>query len=267
MVETRAIYKLDAFAEAPFSGNPAAVVPLDAWPEETLLQAIAMENNLSETAYFVPTPDDPDHDYRLRWFTPRIEVDLCGHATLATAAVLFDRLGFAGDRLRFASNSGTLTVARAEQGRFALDLPAMPGEAGPPPAGLSERLGGVPVTGFVAGTFELALLPDEVAVRTARPDLRAIETAHPRGLVITAPGDTCDVVSRFFAPHSGNDEDPVTGSVHCTIAPYWAGQVGRNRLHCRQLSRRGGDLYCTLADGRVRIEGAARFYLEGTIDV
>jgi PhzF family phenazine biosynthesis protein len=260
------IYQLDAFAEAPFSGNPAAVVPLEAWLPDEVLQAIAAENNLSETAFLATAADDPAHDFALRWFTPEIEVDLCGHATLAAGAALFERMGFSGERVRFSSRSGTLAVARAPGGRYELDFPARPGAPAEIPDGLAEALGGIAPVAFVVADKNMAVLSDEAAVRAVRPDLGFIANLPGDGLIVTAPAASGgDCASRYFAPHAGIAEDPVTGSAHCTIVPYWAARLGQSELHCRQLSARGGDLYCRLDGDRVRIAGRARLYLEGRI--
>lgn len=268
MTKSLPIYQVDAFAEAPFAGNPAAVMPLEGWLPDDVLQNIAMENNLSETAFFVATPDDPDADYHLRWFTPAVEVDLCGHATLASAATLFDKLGYGKDVIRFRSQSGQL-VATAQGDRVELDFPARPGTATRVPDGLAEALGGVEPVGFLRASKNMAVLESEAAVRAISPDFDYISAMDGDGLILTAPGaeDGGDVASRYFAPHAGIDEDPVTGSAHCTIVPYWAERLGKLHLHCRQVSARGGDLYCELAGDRVRIAGEARFYMEGRIDV
>ncbi|MBP5857676.1 PhzF family phenazine biosynthesis protein [Marivibrio halodurans] len=272
MTKTFPLYQLDAFAEAPFAGNPAAVVPLDAWLPDQVMQAVAAENNLSETAFVVPMPDGAESDYHLRWFTPTVEVDLCGHATLATGAVLFGEMGFAGERVRFHSRGGPLFVARGEAGRLALDFPVAPARPITMPAGLAEMLGGVDVLSFHKAYMNMAVLADEAAVRAVTPNLKAIAALPGDGLVVTAPGAGRDgaggdVASRYFAPHAGIDEDPVTGSAHCMIAPYWSERLGRTRLHCRQVSARGGDLHCTVSGDRVRIEGHVRPYLEGRITI
>lgn len=264
MTQTLPIYQVDAFAEAPFTGNPAAVVPLDAWLSDEILQAIAMENNLSETAYFIPTPDDDRANYHLRWFTPTHEVDLCGHATLATAKILFDILGFERPSIAFQTQSGVLSCAR-EGDRLTLDFPVRRASATRVPDGLAAALGGIEPVGFFKAVKNMALLASEAEVRAVRPDLPYIAAMEGDGLIVTGPGDTCDAASRYFAPHGGIDEDPVTGSAHCTVAPYWAERLGRNTLHCRQVSARGGDLYCEVAGDRVRISGEARLYMKGSI--
>lgn len=260
------IFQIDAFAEVPFSGNPAAVVPLDAWLPDDVLQKIAMENNLAETAFFIPTPDSEDTDFHLRWFTPAVEVDLCGHATLATAAVLFEKLSFAAELVRFQSKSGILRV-RSQGDRFQLDFPVRAATPTRVPDGLADALGGIEPVGFLRAKKSMAVLASEAEVRAVRPDFAFISRLEGDGLIVTAPGDTVDAASRYFAPHAGIDEDPVTGSAHCTIVPYWAERLGRTSLHCRQVSARSGDLYCDLADDRVLMAGAARFYMDGTIHV
>ena len=264
------IYQVDAFTDRVFAGNPAAVVPLSEWLADDVLQAVASENNLSETAYFIPTPEDADHDFHLRWFTPGIEVELCGHATLATAAVLFRELGWAKDEIRFKAMAGDLVVRR-KGALFELDFPYRPATAVTPPDGFEKALGATPVEFLKAKKF-MAVLPDEAAVRAVQPDLDFIAAMDGDGLIVTAPGDgkggeSGDCASRYFAPHAGIPEDPVTGSAHCTIIPYWAEKLGRNELHARQISARGGDLYCTLAGDRVLIAGQAVLYMKGVVHV
>ncbi|NMM44377.1 PhzF family phenazine biosynthesis protein [Rhodospirillaceae bacterium KN72] len=267
MTKSLPLYQLDAFAEAPFAGNPAAVVPLDDWLPDTVLHAIAAENNLSETAFFVPIPDTEQADFHLRWFTPTVEVDLCGHATLATAGTLFDHLGFEKSTVRFKSQSGTLTATR-QGNRVELDFPARPGTPTRVPDGLAAALGGIEPVGFLRAMNNMAVLQSEAEVRAVKPDLAYIAALDGDGLIVTAPGEDGDVASRYFAPHAGIDEDPVTGSAHCTIVPYWAERFGgKTQLHCRQVSARGGDLFCELAGDRVRMAGTVRLYLEGRIHV
>lgn len=259
------IYQVDAFTDRVFAGNPAAVVPLTEWLPDADLQAMALENNLAETAYFVPTPNDPGHDFHLRWFTPKIEVDLCGHATLATAAVLYRELGWAEDEIRFKAMAGDLIV-RKRRDMFELDFPARPPVAEPPPEGFAEALGAQPLEFYKAKKF-MAVLEDEAAVRAVQPDLDFIAGMPGDGLIVTGKGDSVDCASRYFAPHAGIAEDPVTGSAHCTIVPYWAEKLGRKELHARQISARGGDLYCTLVDDRVLIAGQAVLYMKGVVHV
>lgn len=252
------IYQVDAFTSKVFGGNPAAVCPLDEWLPDDVLQNIALENNLSETAYLVPEGDG----YRIRWFTPTIEVDLCGHATLASAHVLFEELGFDRDVLKLHSRSGELRVTR-DEGRLALDFPAARSEVMKPAEGLLAALGG-PAPVEVLGPKVLVVYEDEAAVRAVAPDFRALVKIS--NVIATAPGTDVDFVSRYFAPQSGIDEDPVTGSAHCTSVPYWAERLGKSRLHARQISQRQGEVFCEDRGDRVSIAGNAVLYLRGTIE-
>jgi PhzF family phenazine biosynthesis protein len=256
------IYQVDAFTSRRFHGNPAAICPLEEWLPDATLQSIAAENNLAETAYFVRRDEGV---YQLRWFTPEVEVDLCGHATLASAFVLFERLGFTGDRIGFDTRSGRLWVTR-EGPRLALDFPARPPEPCSVHAGLLEALGGSPLQVLAARDYVVVYkTADEV--RALKPDMAALCGIDRFAVIVTAPGSDCDFVSRFFAPAKGVPEDPVTGSAHCTLIPYWASRLGRNTLFARQVSKRGGELYCELQGDRVRIAGEGVLYLEGTIEV
>lgn len=257
------IYQVDAFADRAFTGNPAAVVPLDEWLPDDILAGIAAENNLAETAYFVK--DAGDADFHLRWFTPTIEVDLCGHATLASAAILFDKLAWQRDSITFRSLSGPLTVTRRDN-LFVLNFPSRPATDVPIPDGLAEAIG-VPPSRFLRATMNMAILESEAVVRAVNPDLAFIADMEGDGLIISAPGEACDCTSRYFAPHAGIDEDPVTGSAHCTIIPYWAETLGKDEIHARQVSQRGGDLYCRMEGERVSIAGNATLYLTGRIFV
>lgn len=257
------LFHVDAFTDRLFGGNPAAVVPLSDWLPDEVMCAIAAENNLSETAFFIPAADS-GADFHLRWFTPTVEVDLCGHATLASAFVLFTALGLQADKLRFASASGTLTAIQAEDGMITLDFPARAGAGMPVPDGLVAAIG-QPVIGFRRAVMNMAILESEAAVRMAQPDLDYIRQLDGDGLIITAAGDSCDCASRYFAPNSGIDEDPVTGSAHCTIAPYWAEQLGKTVIAARQVSKRGGDIRCELAGDRVLISGHACLYSSGQL--
>lgn len=261
------IYTVDAFTTDVFAGNPAAVVPLKEWLPDALMQKIGLENNLSETAFFVPLPDDPDHDFEIRWFTPKIEVPLCGHATLASAWVLFNRLGWDGDGLRLRSrHSGTLNVSRLDGGRLELDFPAQPPVEVTEPEGLADALGVTPLAVMESARY-FVVLEDEATVRAVTPDLHYIANTLKKSLIITAPGDDCDCASRMFAPAGGIDEDPVTGSAHCAITPYWTERLGKPAIHARQVSTRGGDLYCRMDGDRVRIAGDAVLYMQGRITV
>lgn len=261
------IYQVDAFTGEVFHGNPAALVPLETWLSDAVLQAIAEENNLSETAFFAP---DGDH-LRLRWFTPTTEVDLCGHATLASAWLIFNRLKPELDRVAFATRSGVLTVARTgegEEGAMRMDFPARPASPVAPCAGLIEALGGGRPKEILASRDYLIVYDDPGTVRSLKPDLAAIAKADRFAVIVTAPGDgPYDCVSRFFAPARGVPEDPVTGSAHCSIAPYWAGRLGKGTIHAYQASRRGGEMRCSLQDDRVLLEGRCAFYLEGAIHI
>ena len=253
-------FQVDAFAERVFEGNPAAVVPLPDWPEDGLLQAIAMENNLSETAFFVPEADD----FRLRWFTPKAEVALCGHATLAAAHVLYDALGYNRDSVRFLSRSGPLTVRRAGTG-YSMDFPALPSTSMVIPDDLIDGLGGCEPAAVLSGQDLLVVLERESDVAELQPDLTALARLDGRGVVVTARGAEHDFVSRCFFPKLGVPEDPVTGSAHCQLAPYWAERLGKTRLAARQLSRRGGQVDCELQRERVVLRGQAVTYLTGRI--
>ena len=259
------LFQIDAFAERVFQGNPAAVCPLEAWLPEALMQAIAAENNLSETAFCVPEGEG----YGLRWFTPLKEIDLCGHATLATAHVLFEHLGFAGAEIVFSTRSGALRVTRAGD-RLAMDFPAKAVEPCAAPAALIEGLGRMPLEVY-GGRDYLAVFADAAEVRALTPDPRRLAELDRHGVSVTAPGGAedgdVDFVSRFFVPKFGVDEDPVTGSAHCSLTPFWAARLGKATLEARQVSRRGGRLQCTLAGERVILRGRAVTYMAATIEV
>jgi PhzF family phenazine biosynthesis protein len=249
-------FQVDAFAEGPFTGNPAAVMPLDHWLPDETMQSIAAENNLAETAFTVPSERD-DADYDLRWFTPTVEVNLCGHATLASAHILLH-----GERIRFATKSGILTVSRDED-LLRLDMPAAAVE----PKHLPELLQAAGLTGetFLSPKGNgnaIILLADESAVRAARPDFAALRRL-PYLLSVTAPGDSQDVASRVFAAYHGIDEDPVTGSAHTALVPFWAERLGRNRFTAVQVSTRTGLLDCELKGDRVVLGGRAVTVIEG----
>lgn len=255
------LYQVDAFASAPFEGNPAAVCPLESWLPDTLMQAIALENQLSETAFVVREGDA----FHIRWFTPTDEVDLCGHATLATAHVLLEELGVGDERLHFTSQSGDLFVERSAE-RLVLDFPSRP--AGEPieDAGLLAALGLESVREVRPGPYWMVVLDDEAALHDLEPDMPALASREP--LIVTAPGSgEFDFVSRFFCPGLGIPEDPVTGSAHCTSAPYWAERLGRSKLLARQASARGGTVHCEVVGDRVRVGGDCLLYLRGRIQV
>jgi len=268
-MKTTPIYQIDAFTSETFKGNPAAVMPLEAWLPEQQLQAIAQENNLSETAFVVPLPESDSADFHIRWFTPTTEVPLCGHATLATAWVIFKKLGWSTERVRFTSKSGALAVARKPDGWLELDFPNLPFEQQPTPSLITEALGEAPATSLYVpnDTNYMVELAGESAVLEAAPDLRKLAQLGNQGLIVTAPGSECDFVSRYFAPGAGIDEDPVTGSIHSVLTPYWAEKLGKNTLYARQLSKRGGELRCELQGERVAIAGQAAFYMEGAVSL
>jgi len=257
------MYQVDAFASQVFAGNPAAVCELEAWLEDHVLQAIAAENNLSETAYLVRNGAGFD----LRWFTPTAEVTLCGHATLAAAKVLFDLRGWAEPTIRFQTRQrGVLTVEKRGD-LLEMDFPALPARPVQPPPGLAEALGAVPRQVLESVEDWLVVLDDEVTVRGLKPDFAALEKMPCRCVVPTARGARVDFVSRAFAPRLGIPEDPVTGSAHCVLVPYWAGVLGKNELHAFQVSARGGEVFCRNAGDRVKLAGRAVVYLEGMIHV
>ncbi len=259
------IYQVDAFTQRLFGGNPAAVCPLARWLPDSQLQRIAAENNLSETAFFVARDaQSASHPvYELRWFTPAVEVDLCGHATLASASVIFTKLSPQADAITFHSQSGPLVVTRDGEG-YSLDFPAAPPQPWDDQGRVAAALGLAP-EGVQRATKAMAVLADEAAVRAVVPNMEKIAALETDGLIVTAPGDTVDFVSRYFAPGSGIPEDPVTGSAHCTTVPYWAARLGKTHLIAQQVSSRGGDLICDLQGARVRLWGQTVLYLEGQL--
>ena len=259
------LYQVDAFTARVFAGNPAAICPLEAWLPDATLQAIAAENNLAETAFFVREGDA----FGLRWFTPAVEVDLCGHATLATAWLLMTRLEPSRQAVVFNTRSGALTVTRDGE-RFVMDFPSRPASAAAPAAGLLEALGGDPVELLLSAQAKnfLAVYRSAEEVRALQPDFAALAKIVGHGVVVTAPGSgTTDFVSRYFAAWHGIPEDPVTGSAHCTLTPYWAARLGKGNLVARQISKRGGELFVSNRGERVMIAGQCAFYLEGTIEI
>ena len=255
------MYQVDAFTTQLFRGNPAAIVVMDSWLPDEILQSIAAENNLAETAYVIPGADPKP----LRWFTPTIEIDLCGHATLATAHVLFRHHFPKLDRVSFHTKSGTLTVAR-EGDLLSMDFPSRPARPVTVNDALAGALGLKPREALLARDL-LAVFETEEQVRGLQPDFARIAQLEGMGVIASAPGDQVDFVSRFFAPKAGVPEDPVTGSSHCTLIPYWAQRLGRSSLTARQIPPRGGDIQCEMRGDRVRIGGAAVEYLEGEIEV
>lgn len=260
-----ALYQIDAFTSRPFGGNPAAVCPLERWLPDDVLQSIAEENNLAQTAFYVPRAlREGEPAFDLRWFTPLAEVDICGHATLASAHFILGRS--AANAVSFYTRSGLLRVAR-EGALLALDFPARPpGPGRADPAAVAAALGTRPDAILQSrDVFAVFAKPDAVA--NLRPDMAAIAALEGFGVIATAPGGDCDFVSRFFAPKVGVPEDPVTGSAHCSLIPYWAERLGKAELFARQISKRGGELWCRHRGDRVTIAGTCASYLEGWIEI
>lgn len=261
------LFQVDAFTKTVLSGNPAAICPLEEWIDTERMQAIAGENNLSETAFFVET----DGGYDLRWFTPTTEVDLCGHATLTSAYVVWQHLGEKAPTLRFNTRSGVLKAAQRD-GLIVMDFPLIHVEPCTPPQELVDGLGRAPDEVVAYGIRQghgnyIAVYPAESDVRELHPDARTLVGLGKMGVSTTAPGDTSDFVSRYFAPSFGIDEDPVTGSIHCALTPYWAERLGKSRLHALQVSSHGGDIFCELLEDRVLIAGHAVCYMEASIEI
>jgi len=256
------VFHVDAFTARPFTGNPAAVCPLAGWLDDGLLQAVAAENNLSETAFFVPGGDY----YELRWFSPSCEVKLCGHATLASAWVVLYVLEPERESVRFETrSSGALTVSR-DGDLLAMDFPVLAPWACPePPPALVGGLGKAPVSVVQIEDNYFAVYEREEDVRNIRPEFNLLKELHPAGVAITAPGGDADFVSRYFAPSYGIPEDPVTGSTHCSLAPYWSKRLGKGQLHARQVSARGGELWCEVKEDRVILKGNAVLTLRGEL--
>lgn len=253
------IYQVDAFASRVFTGNPAAVCPLEKWLPDDQMQAIAAENNLAETAFFVKNGDS----YKLRWFTPKVEVDLCGHATLASGFVIMNELTPQASSVRFSTKSGMLVVNR--EGEFlSMDFPARPPEECVVFPGLAAAMGGNPEK-ILASRDYLVVYPSEQELRAIAPNMDVLMNLDRFAVIATAPGKSVDFVSRFFAPSQGVPEDPVTGSAHCTLTPYWSKRLGKKKLHGYQASPRGGELWCEDRGERVTIRGKAVQFLKGTI--
>lgn len=259
-MKKQTIYQVDAFADQLFKGNPAAVVPLEEWLDDQTMQSIALENNLSETAFFV----ESDGVYRLRWFTPAVEVDLCGHATLASAHVLFQHLGYDKSQIEFSTRSGVLKVGR-EGDEYLMDFPTDQIKAVKTPDALRKSIGIAPEETFVGREDYLAILKTEAQIAALAPDFQKMKALSSRGLIVSAPGEEVDFVSRAFFPNAGIDEDPVTGSAHTTLTPYWAERLGKTTLSARQISSRGGALRCTFKGERVVLAGRAVTYMTGQI--
>jgi PhzF family phenazine biosynthesis protein len=257
------MYQVDAFTDKIFSGNPAGVCPLDEWLPEEVMQNIAMENNLAETAFYVKNNDRFD----IRWFTPSVEVDLCGHATLASASVLFDHEQYEGSMITFfSSRSGMLTVVK-EGNMLTMDFPSDKFEYVELSQQLIECFNIQPLEAYRGKTDYMIVFSSEEEIRKIIPDLNAISSIKARGIIVTGPGNEVDFVSRFFAPQSGVNEDPVTGSAHTTLTPYWAKKTGKNELKAVQLSPRKGSLKCAYHGERVKISGQTKTYMQGEIIV
>ncbi len=257
------IYQVDAFTSELFSGNPAAVCILEEWLDDSLLQAIAAENNLSETAFLVKS----EEGFEIRWFTPLVEVSICGHATLASAFVVFNCLDWKNPAVKFQSRYSNILPVTRKGDLLSMDFPAKP----PLKQGITEELSKAfncsPIEVLeIEGTL-LVVLDDEQAVRELEPEINLLMKIEQAGVIVTAPGEECDFVSRFFAPRLGIPEDPVTGSAHCVLVPYWSKRLGKKQLHARQVSKRGGELFCENRGERVTIAGRAVLYLQGMITV
>ena len=256
------LYQADAFTDKIFGGNPAAVCPLENWLADDLMQSIALENNLAETAFFIRK----ENNYHIRWFTPVYEVDLCGHATLAAAYVIFTELKHDGNEIKFNSRSGELSVRKNGE-MLVLNFPADKIEKINPPAKMITALGATPVEYYKGKTDYLLVYSIQEQIERMTPDFRRLSEIDARGIIVTAKEKECDFVSRFFAPQAGIDEDPVTGSAHTTLTPYWAGKLGKTELSAIQLSKRKGYLKCKLLDGRVEIAGEVKLYMKGEIEI
>jgi PhzF family phenazine biosynthesis protein len=255
------LYQIDAFASKLFEGNPAAVCPLDEWLPNKTMQSIAEENNLSETAFFVPK----ENGLQIRWFTPKGEVDLCGHATLATAFVLFNILGYKRDKIEFDSRSGLLIVTKDNE-RIVMDFPAQPPVLCDIPKEIVKAFNIAPIECLKSEDF-IVVFEREIDIETAKPDFEQLTKLDLRGVIITAKSSRYDFIARFFAPKYGIPEDPVTGSAYTQLAPYWASKIGSKRFRVKQVSSRGGELTCEIVNDRVLISGKAVKYLEGKINI
>ncbi len=255
------IYQVDAFAEGVFSGNPASVIPLYEWPSDDLMLNLAKENNQSETAFYVPKGEY----FELRWFTPEFEIDLCGHATMAAAHVIYEHGGYEDPAVVFVTKSGRLFVDREGKGSYTMDFPAWDAKEIQVTERVSNSIGVRPLALYAGDRDMMAVVGTEEELRSLKPDFRRIDELDAVCLIVTAPGTDHDFVSRVFCPGAGIPEDPVTGSAHCTLTPYWAERLGRDQLRAFQASERGGLLGCELAGDRVRISGKAVTYMQGTI--
>ena len=260
---TISIYQADAFTDKLFGGNPAAICPLTEWLPDEVMQKIAIENNLAETAFFVKTTNG----YKLRWFTPEYEIDLCGHATLASAHILFTELDFTDDTIHFETVKAGTLIVKKDGDKYTMDFPSRPPIPIEPPNGLAEALGEKKPVAFLRSRDYFLVYETEQDIKDITPDFFALSKMDTVGVIVTAPGDNSDFVSRFFAPGAGIPEDPVTGSAHCNLIPYWAKVLGKNNLHAYQISARRGELWCELKGERVQMSGKAVTYLKGEIRV
>lgn len=261
------LYQIDTFTDTLFGGNPAAVIPLQKWIDDELMQKIALENNLSETVFFVPCKKSSDApDFEIRWFTPAVEINLCGHATLASAYVIFNYLDFEKPGIKFSSKSGILEVAK-NNSLIEMDFPSwMPEKINNNQGDFEKALGGTDITGMYKNRDLLLELKNEAAVKNCTPDFSLIKKSGYK-IIITAPGEKVDFVSRFFAPVAGIDEDPVTGSAHSQLIPFWSNKLGKTNMTALQLSQRGGKIYCEQKGDRVLMSGNCVFYMKGEIEV
>lgn len=255
------IYQVDAFSQKPFGGNPAAVCPLNSWLPDEIMQAMATENNLSETAFFVKE----DEGFHLRWFTPVFEIDLCGHATLASAHVLYQHLGYEGS-IDFRTRSGELHVERRED-KYFMQLPSRPPEKVAGPSNILEAMGTKPIEVYKSRDYML-VYENEAQIREMQPKFDLInQWEEVVGVTVTAPGEKADFVSRFFAPRANINEDPVTGSAHCNLVPFWAEKIGKKKLYAEQISARHGELFCEYLGDRISLGGNAVTFFEGEVDL
>lgn len=255
------IYQADAFTDKLFGGNPAAICPLEKWLPDETMQRIAIENNLSETAFFVKN----DAGYKLRWFTPEYEIDLCGHATLASAHILFTELGYEGSEIHFETIKAGILHVKKDGDKYTMDFPSRPAIHIEPPNGLAEALSEKEPVEVLRSRDYLVVYESEDDIKDIAPDFFTLSKMDTLGVIVTAPGKDVDFVSRFFEPGAGVLEDPVTGSAHCNLIPYWADKLGKDKLHALQLSSRKGELWCELKGDRVLITGKAVTYLKGEI--
>jgi len=257
------IYQADAFTDKLFGGNPAAICPLNEWLPDETMQKIAIENNLAETAFFVKN----ETGYKLRWFTPEYEMDLCGHATLASAHILFTQLGYQADTIEFETVKAGTLIVKKDGDKYTMDFPSRPPIHIEPPVGLVDALGEKQPLEVLRSRDFFLVYESENDIRDISPDFFALSKMDTVGVIVTAPGKDVDFVSRFFAPGAGIPEDPVTGSAHCNLIPYWAEKLGKNKLHALQISSRKGELWCELKGDRVLMSGKAVTYLKGEIFV